>query len=294
VSTAEQIGRALGGRKTGQQWMVQCVAHADRTPSLSLRDGDGGRLLVHCHAGCHALDVLAGLRNLKLLEGRFSPPDDVQPQIQHRTPPTSDRSAMELVLQIFAEAVEPRGGPVEVYLQGRGLGRLPDDVIDVRYHPRCPRGADRLPAMVALMRDVVTNAPAGVHRTFLRSDGTGKADVHPAKMMLGRAAGAVVKLTPDEDVLAGLGLCEGLEDGIAIMNMGWRPIWAGLSAVAMARFPVLPGIEALTLFQDADPPGRSAADRCAARWRGAGQSAAVVDPQSSKDFAAMAEALSHG
>ena len=48
---AAAIGQTLNGRKHGRQWMVRCVAHADRTPSLALRDGDGGRLLVHCHAG---------------------------------------------------------------------------------------------------------------------------------------------------------------------------------------------------------------------------------------------------
>jgi putative DNA primase/helicase len=293
VSIAEAISRALGGRKTGQQWMVRCVAHADRTPSLALRDGDRGRLLVHCHAGCHAFDVFAELRKLNLGAKDLSGRDDDKAGSHHRAKPTADRSAVELALQIFTDAVDPRRGPVQVYLQGRGLGRLPDDVIDVRYHPRCPRGTDRLPAMIALMRDAVSNEPTGVHRTFLRSDGSGKADVSPAKMMLGRAAGSVVKLTPDEDVLAGLGLSEGLEDGIAILNMGWRPVWACMSAVGMSHFPVLRGIEALTLFRDADRAGLSAAGSCAGRWRRAGLSAVVVDPRNWKDFAAMAEALCH-
>jgi putative DNA primase/helicase len=274
--------------------MVRCVAHPDRTPSLALRDGDGGRLLVHCHAGCHPFDVFAELRNLNLGADDLSRRNDARSSGHHRAKPTADRSAVELALQIFADAVDPRRGPVQVYLQGRGLGRLPDDVIDVRYHARCPRGTDRLPAMIALMRDAVSNEPTGVHRTFLRSDGSGKADVSPAKMMLGRAAGSVVKLTPDEDVLAGLGLSEGLEDGIAILNMGWRPVWACMSAVGMSHFPVLLGIEALSLFRDADRAGLSAADSCAVRWRRAGLSAVVVDPRNGKDFAAMAEALCHG
>jgi hypothetical protein len=113
-------------------------------------------------------------------------------------------------------------------------------------------------------------------------------------MMLGRAAGSVVKLTPDEDVVAGLGLSEGIEDGIAIINLGWRPIWACMSAVGMQRFPILPGIEALTLFADADPVGLKAAASCASRWCRVGSTAAVVDPQKWKDFAAMAEALCRG
>lgn len=272
--------------------MVRCVAHTDRTPSLALRDGEGGRLLVHCYAGCHPLDVLAQLRDLQLVESRRSRRlDDVA--IVHRATTTVDHRVLDSALQIFAEAVEPRRGPVETYFRVRGLGGLPDDVVDIRYHPRCPRGADRLPAMVALMRDASSNEPTGVHRTFVRYDGSGKAAVTPAKMMLGRAAGSVVKLTPDEDVLMGLGLSEGVEDGIAILNMGWRPIWACMSAGFMTRFPILRGVEALSLFADADRAGQSAAESCAARWRRAGLSAAIVNPRSWKDFADMAEALRH-
>lgn len=274
--------------------MVRCVVHPDRTPSLSLRDGNAGRLLVHCHAGCQAVDVLAELRRLKLIGTNDWSRKEDEHEYAGRTLPYANQSAVEQAQQIFGEAVEPRRGPVETYLRSRGLGPLPADVIDVRYHPRCPRGKDRLPAMVALMRDAVSNVPTGVHRTFLRHDGAGKAEVVPAKMMLGRAAGSVVKLTPDEDVTAGLGLSEGLEDGIAIINMGWRSIWTCMSAVGMQRFPVLAGIEALTLFADADPVGLKAASSCASRWCRAGSSAAVVDPQRWKDFAAMAEAVRRG
>jgi putative DNA primase/helicase len=273
--------------------MVCCVAHADRTPSLALRDGEGGRLLVHCHAGCHAADVFAELRRLTLVEDDPARRASDESRVHQHAAPAITVPDLERSVRIFHEAVEPRRGPVEDYLQGRGLGCLPEEVVDIRYHPSCPRGPHRLPAMVALMRDVVSNEPTGVHRTFLRSDGKGKADVGPAKMMLGRAAGSVVKLTPDEDVLIGLGLSEGIEDGLAILQMGWRPVWACMSATGMMRFPILRGIEALTLFRDADPPGLSAATSCAARWRQAGASSVVVDPQNWKDFAAMAADLRH-
>ena len=50
--TAESIAKALGGRRAGGGWMAHCPAHEDRTPSLSIRDTAGGKVLVHCHAGC--------------------------------------------------------------------------------------------------------------------------------------------------------------------------------------------------------------------------------------------------
>ena len=49
--TAETIAKALGGRKAGGGWMARCPAHDDRAPSLSIRDADDGKVLVHCHAG---------------------------------------------------------------------------------------------------------------------------------------------------------------------------------------------------------------------------------------------------
>lgn len=59
--TAEAIAKALGGRRCGAGWIAKCVAHNDRSPSLSLRDGDG-RVLVHCFSGCEQARVVQALR----------------------------------------------------------------------------------------------------------------------------------------------------------------------------------------------------------------------------------------
>src|SRR4030095_13884447 len=48
-------------KKTGDQWLARCPAHDDRTASLAVREGDDGRVLVHCHAGCATDAVLAAL-----------------------------------------------------------------------------------------------------------------------------------------------------------------------------------------------------------------------------------------
>lgn len=59
---AEAIAKALGGRRVGTGWMACCPAHDDRMPSLSVREGEGGKVLVHCHAGCDQAAVIDGLR----------------------------------------------------------------------------------------------------------------------------------------------------------------------------------------------------------------------------------------
>lgn len=47
-------------RKTGSnKWIARCPAHQDGTPSLSVTEvSSGERVLIHCHAGCGALDIL--------------------------------------------------------------------------------------------------------------------------------------------------------------------------------------------------------------------------------------------
>jgi hypothetical protein len=127
-------------------------------------------------------------------------------------------------------------------------------------------------AVVALMTDPITGEPIGIHRTFLDADGS-----KIERKMLGRTG--VVRLSADDDVTMGLGLTEGVEDGLAVMLSGWAPIWAATSAGAIARFPVLAGIEALTIFADVDEPGIQAADACAARWRSNGQGVRVSYPR---------------
>lgn len=76
----------------------------------------------------------------------------------------------------------------------------------------------------------------------------------------------------------GLGISEGIEDGLAVLLSGWAPVWAATSAGAIARFPVLAGIMALTIFADADEPGIAAARKCAAQWRDAGREVRVSCP----------------
>lgn len=49
-------------KATGEgKWIAICPAHADRTPSLSIRETSDGTLLVKCWAGCGAADIVAAV-----------------------------------------------------------------------------------------------------------------------------------------------------------------------------------------------------------------------------------------
>jgi hypothetical protein len=134
------------------------------------------------------------------------------------------------------------------------------------------RWHDGFDAIVALMTDARTNEQCGVHRTFLNPDATKR-----ERKMLGKQG--VVRLSPDGDVTQGLGIAEGIEDALAVLLSGWAPMWAATSAGAIERFPVLPGVECLTVFPDSDKAGMTAAALCAERWKTAGQEVRIAHPR---------------
>ena len=65
MTVALSITAALGGRWHGEYGMVRCPCHEDRTPSLSISDGQEGVLLVNCFGGyLSMLKELARLVNI--------------------------------------------------------------------------------------------------------------------------------------------------------------------------------------------------------------------------------------
>jgi len=57
---AEALLSHLDGirRMGADRWLACCPAHDDKRPSLSIREVDGDRVLVHCWAGCSVGEVL--------------------------------------------------------------------------------------------------------------------------------------------------------------------------------------------------------------------------------------------
>ena len=60
--SAQEIAEGLEkGRRVGDGYLACCPAHDDRNPSLSIKDGDSGKPLVHCFSGCTQKSVIAAL-----------------------------------------------------------------------------------------------------------------------------------------------------------------------------------------------------------------------------------------
>jgi hypothetical protein len=181
-----------------------------------------------------------------------------------------EASRIHRALMIWKAARDPRGTIVEHYLTVERRLRLPDEIAGdvIRFHPALAFKGTHVPAMVALFRDIRTDEPCGIHRVFLDSEGR-KID----RWMLGRAAGAAIKLDADEDVTLGLHVGEGIETCTAGWHFGLRPIWALGSADAIKQFPVLPGTEAITVLGELNDDGANnrAFQACAVRWAEAGK-----------------------
>ncbi len=43
------------------EYMARCPAHNDRSPSLSVKDCDDGRILIHCFSGCSPDSIVSSL-----------------------------------------------------------------------------------------------------------------------------------------------------------------------------------------------------------------------------------------
>lgn len=61
MSTDEFLGLLQGVRRTSRGYQARCPAHGDRSPSLSIREAEDGRILLHCFAGCKAQEVCDSL-----------------------------------------------------------------------------------------------------------------------------------------------------------------------------------------------------------------------------------------
>lgn len=182
----------------------------------------------------------------------------------------------EYGLELFGACTGLPGTIGEQYLAARGCTVPPADG-DLRFHHalRHPGGYTG-PALVALVTHAETRQPLTLHRTWVNADGT-KADVDPPRMLLGghRKAGGVIRLWPDEAVITGLAIAEGIETALSLAH-AFTPVWACIDAGNLATFPVLDGIECLTIAADHDDAGIKAANACAKRWTDAGREVRIA------------------
>jgi putative DNA primase/helicase len=279
---AETTVRALGGRKVGGGWMARCPAHGDHKPSLSIRAGNDGRVLVRCHAGCDQEQVIAALRSRGLWM-------ENSPRRLTRSAPrvaaddrsdSDDAKRTEAALVIWQSAMPAAGTLAETYFASRRLHLSPPPTL--RFHAGLKHPSGGIwPAMVALVTRGLDGIPLAIHRTFLARDGGGKAPVDPQKMMLGPCRGGAVRLADPGDVLM---IGEGIETSLAAMLATGYPAWAALSTSGLRALDLPDDVRDVIVLADGDDAGEVAARECACRWKREGRRVRIARPPQGMDF----------
>ena len=133
------LGKLPSAKRAGSQWQAKCPAHDDRVASLTIAEGDDGRVLLKCHAGdgCPVEQIVAriGLTMADLFEG--NPKGGAAP----RSPPTTTRDESAVLLfqavrlegkKFFQRRPDGRGGWVkQAGPTRRVMFRLPEVIAAV-------------------------------------------------------------------------------------------------------------------------------------------------------------------
>jgi len=285
MTDARTTTAALGGRWLRHYGRARCpVCHGGERGNypLSIADGASGALLLHCFKGCTFNEIIGALRGLGILDGkgryRAPTPEDMARLRAERQAEADKRAAQADAC--WRESRPTEGTLAETYLRNRGITCVLPETL--RFQPACwHASAKRFPALIARVDGCERFA---IHRTYLRPDGTGKAEVEPAKAMLGPTGGGAVRLTDGPEPLV---VCEGVETGLSLASgLLRRPaeVWAALSTRGMRGLRLPPSPGRLTIATDGDDPGRAAGHDLAERAHALGWAVSILDPGDGADF----------
>ena len=288
IASLREMARTLGGEVVGGQLLCPGPGHAPRDRSLSLKLSasapDG--FTVYSHAGddfaaCRDhVRALLGLaawipercsdRAPIARQGPAAPPE-APPLHDTRAPPPF---GLSWAGQLWGEGVDPRGTLCERYLRDtRGLEFGDDLALSViRWHAG-------IGAMLSLFRNIHDGRRQAVLRTFINPDAT-----RDERKFTGPTKGAAIMLDAFDAVTTGLHAGEGLETVATARQLGLRPAWALGSSGALASFPVLGGVECLTLLAEHDAASERVVQACAERWHAAGREVLINRPIGGKDL----------
>lgn len=225
--------------------------------------------------------------------GEYRRQSNPLPEVTHR-PSTDQAKAVSKLRKISTATVpleHPDAEPARNYLKARGLVGILDDLpADIQFHRALaywentdgkPFKVGEFPALVALVRDP-NGVAVALHRTYLKPDGSGKADVPNAKKLTasildGGLKHAAIRLYPAGERLA---VAEGIETALAVRAATGMPTWATVSAGGMARLEVPDTVREVFIAADNDASGagKKAAYDLARRLAGRNVTARVVMP----------------
>ena len=128
MTAPELLSQLEGVRSRGTgKWSARCPAHQDKTPSLSISEGERG-LLVKCWAGC-TLDEITAALGIEIKDLFFDAP------IPHGQRPTPkpvpvDRGALAFRFEMAALDRRLRAEHVRQAANAISINNLPDHDLD--------------------------------------------------------------------------------------------------------------------------------------------------------------------
>ena len=186
------------------------------------------------------------------------------------------------------------GGIVKQYFNNRGLFKIPRKHLlfnpRVYHYEKETKESSYHPAMVTKIQ-APDGSLDGIHINYLTEQGH-KASVRPNKKIMrykDKAKGGAVRLT---DMRETIGIAEGIETAIAVMNMYQVPCWATCNANKLEEFFPPEGVREVYIFADNDLSftGQKAAFNLAyklKRHKRQFHVRCVVAPSAGTDFADM-------
>ncbi|MBY0404186.1 MAG: toprim domain-containing protein [Cyanobacteria bacterium] len=293
----KKIAQVLGLKQNKNDYYGAC-------PSCGYPTGftiseKAGKSLFYCHAGgCSFEEISASLHRLGLWRSKtpseFYQVHDAKVAKSAIVPHSLKSSAKvgasdcysKLIEKLWNQSLPAENTLVEEYLKCRGIqGAIPSSL---RFLPKTLHTPSRTehPVMLSAVNQINTDVISALHRTYLRFDGKGKADVEPAKMMLGKVQGGSVHLSePLEEVLA---VTEGVETGLSVQQVTGLSVWAALSTGGLKSLLLPDSIKRVIIFCDNDStqgnPGIQAAQVAAKRWWAEGLKVELRIPPIGYDF----------
>jgi hypothetical protein len=242
-------------------------------------------LLLFCPGGCEFNQITLALVEYGLLDDSdFRTPSGVS-GVGRPIPLVDAKGVAQRVAharQIYVDGVpdERIGG----YLRSRGINLISPIL---RFTEQAPhRTGARLPAMLAPVVDA-DDEQIGVHMTYLRRDGTGKADLPKEfqREFRGRVHGGAIRLA-EHDPNAELIIAEGIETALAAMELFSLPGWSAVFAGGLKTLELPPEARRVLIAADHDEAGRQCALAARDRWAAEGRAVRVkVPPTRGQDFA---------
>lgn len=283
--TPQEAARLLGGRARGNRVSCPGPGHSKGDQSLTVVFTADG-FIVHTFSSSDTWKECKDYVRTKL-----GIADDWKPDpAKFKQSEDPDERNFEFAMEIWDKSHPAGDTIVAKYLAGRSIP-LTEEISAIRYHPRLKYDGSFYPSMVCIYRNILTNEPCGVQRTFLRKDAT-KVD----RRMLGPSAGAAIKIDDDDAITTSITVGEGLESCLSGRRLGFSPSWALMSSQGVTDFPVLNGVETITFLGERDNRRQNefACKAAARRWIGQSREVNIHFPRIGKDMNDAIRAIGNG